>query len=443
MVYYVFNRTNLLHRKGFAMREIKTFPLGDSVTLKTYTDSRFKTISLSVDMIVPLREETAAGYAILPALVSRASREYPDYTALSRRLSELYGATLDSSVRKFGEYQVLTLSAGGISSRYALNGENMFLELSNLLFSILFEPLKDTDGQFPEDGFEQEKRQLLEMKDSEFNDKITYTHRKCERLLFDGERAGIDKYGSRNAVESLTREELLPLWESLLKEARFELYTLGDCAPEPELFQKRFAKMGSASPLHALRFSMPASVARDEEEQALAQSKLSMAFRVEGEESDRLLFQLVNAVFGGTPSSLLFTNVREKMSLCYYCSSSLHYHSKALFVESGVETENLEQVEREVLNQLRELQRGVLSEEDLLSAKLALCNAMHAVGDSLGAVENWYLSRTFESDPGQTPEQAAELILQYTCAQVCEAAGHIYPAAVFRLKGNGAQNDAD
>ena len=32
---------------------------------------------------------------------------------------------------------------------------------------------------------------------------------------------------------------------------------------------------------------------------------------------------LCNAIFGGTPLSKLFLNVREKLSLCYYASSML------------------------------------------------------------------------------------------------------------------------
>ena len=125
------------------MSEIMTYPISDAVTLKSFTDPRFKTMRVSVNMLLPLNKSTAARNAILPSLVGRATREYPDYTALGRRLSYLYGASLGSGVQKIGEYQALGLSAGGIASRYAFGGEDMFAELSGLLLGVLFDPLRD------------------------------------------------------------------------------------------------------------------------------------------------------------------------------------------------------------------------------------------------------------------------------------------------------------
>lgn len=417
------------------MSEIKAERISEAVTLKSFTDPRFKTMKISVDMLVPLTKATAASYAVLASLVSRASREYPDYTALSCKLAELYGASLDSSVRKFGEYQVLTLSAGGISSRYAFGGEDMFAELTHLLFSILFDPFREEDGSFPRDGFEQEKRQMLEMKDSEFNDKITYAHQRCEEILFEGQNAGVNRCGSREEIEALNRESLTEVWKELLASAKFEIFALGDCRPDPELFRAKFRNLGRARDLSILPYCKPDSVKRVTEEQPLSQSKLSLAFRADAAPEERLLFQLMSAVLGGTPSSKLFQNVREKMSLCYYCSAGLLWNSRALFVESGVETENIEKTETAVLDQLKSLQNGEVTEEELLSAKLALCNSLRSVGDSLHAVENWYLSRSFENSL-ETPEQAAERLMAYTAEDVVRASQKLQLAAVYCLKGS-------
>ncbi len=417
-------------------KELQRTPMGPGAAMNSLSDARFKTMRVSVNMLVPLTKETAAPYALLPSLVSRATRQYPDYTALNRRLSELYGATFSSCVRKFGEWQSVGLSAGGIASRYAFGGEDMLEELSRLLCSVLFSPLKDQEGLFPEEGFRQEKRQLLEMKDAEYNDKMTYAHQRCEEILFEGQRAGINRCGSREDIEALGREDLSELWEQLLRTARFEIFTLGDCAPDSAWFAERFGGAGSSQAPGRVAYAEPREVRCVTEEQPLSQSKLSMAFRLDAEPKERMLFQLMSAVFGGTPSSKLFQNVREKMSLCYYCSSSFAGASGALFVESGVETENLEKTQEAVLGQLKALQAGQVTEEELTFAKLALCNALHSVGDSLGAVENWYLSRVFDV-PGQSPEQAVEELMGYTIEDVVEAAGRLRLDTVYWLKGNG------
>lgn len=415
--------------------EIET--IGSAATLRSYTDKRFKTMRLSVNLFLPLRAETAVVYGILPGLVTRATREYPSFAALNQKLSNLYGATLSTSVRRMGTFQVLCLSASGISGRYAFDGDDMTAELSNLLLSAIFTPLLDQDGLFPKEHFLQEQRQLLELKDTEYNDKVAYARQRCEKLLFHGTPGAIDRYGEREEIQTLSEAALPNAWRDAIQTARFELFALGDCTVDPGLFRQKFSSAGGKQALFGMPYTAPEQLVRETEEQAVSQSKLSMGFRVDSRGDERLLFQLTSAVFGGVPSSKLFQNVREKMGLCYYCSSSYQHLSRALFVDSGVETENLAQAEQEILIQLALLQRGELDEEELHSAKLALCNSFRSVGDSLGAVEGWNLGQLFEEIPF-TPEEAAERVMGFTADEVVSAARRVKPAAVFTLKGTGA-----
>ena len=420
------------------MSVLQSQRLSDAVTLHTFTDPRFKTMKVSVNLFLPLEQATAARNAILPSLASRATRAYPDYTALNGRLAQLYGASLSNSVRKMGDFQVLSLSANGISSRYAFGGEDMFAQLTGLLFDVLFDPLKDQEGLFPEEGFRQEQRQLLEMLDSEYNDKMVYAHQRCEELLFQGQNAGLGRCGSRADVEALERRAVTAGWEELLQNAKIEIFALGDCVPDVEAFRARFAGLGKAQPTGLLAYQAPGEARRLTEEQPLSQSKLSMAYLADYTPEERPLFRLMAAALGGVPSSKLFQNVREKMSLCYYCSTGMGAGNRAMFIESGVETANLERAEEAICQQLAALQQGELTEEELLSAKLALVNSQRSVTDSLAAVEGSYLGQAFNGCV-LSQEEAVQQILSYPREQVVEAAGRLRLAAVYTLKG-GAQH---
>ena len=150
--------------------------LADGVMFSAVRDSRFKTMKLSANLIVPLSAETAAANALIGGVLSRSCKAYPDFTALSRKLSSLYGAELNMAVRKAGDNQVLTLSASGLDDRYTLEGVSVAKELSQLLCGVIFEPnLKD--GAFVPEEVEQERRQLLDLIDSEFNEKRIYRQR--------------------------------------------------------------------------------------------------------------------------------------------------------------------------------------------------------------------------------------------------------------------------
>ena len=81
---------------------------------------QFKTARVSAHLVLPLTTpENAALYALVPNIISRATREYPDYTQFGKRLAELYGASVQPGVTRVGDNQILTLAAAGIANPYA------------------------------------------------------------------------------------------------------------------------------------------------------------------------------------------------------------------------------------------------------------------------------------------------------------------------------------
>ena len=116
----------------------------------------------------------------------------------------------------------------------------------------------------------------------------------------------------------------------------------------------------------------------------VAQCKLVLGFRAgrSSADEDVMATRLMSALFGGTPSSKLFLNVREKLSLCYYCSSRFERNKGLLLVESGVEYKNIEKAKKEILAQLGEIQKGNITDEELEAAKLYMANSFRSVSDA-------------------------------------------------------------
>ena len=94
---------------------------------------QFKTARVSAHLVLPLTTpENAALYALVPNMISRATREYPDYTQFGKRLAELYGASVQPGVTRVGDNQILTLAAAGIANPYAFGGEDVQLSLIHI-----------------------------------------------------------------------------------------------------------------------------------------------------------------------------------------------------------------------------------------------------------------------------------------------------------------------
>ena len=151
----------------------------DGVAFSSISDDRFKIGRMGAALITPIAKKAAAANALLSCVLTRSCKKYPDFTALSRKLNSLYGASLYPSFRQIGDYQAITISASGIDDKYV--PESVSSEIAELLCNILFEPNVE-NGLFCDEDIEQERRQLLEIIDSEYNDKRLYAIKKCSKF---------------------------------------------------------------------------------------------------------------------------------------------------------------------------------------------------------------------------------------------------------------------
>lgn len=411
--------------------------ISDGVFFNSVKDSRFKTMKISVNIIVPLAEETASSNALLCGVLTRSCKAYPDFTILSKKLSSLYGADLSSSLRKSGDRQILTLSASGIDDRYAFDGESISKELSSLLCGALFEPYLNGNA-FVESEVEQERRQLLDLIDSEFNDKRIYATGQLVKNMCKNEAFGIKRYGSAEGIKSVTPSSLYDTWQNLLKTAVFEIFYIGDSSADKaqEVFANAFSQI-SRSPIELTNEVIRTAdcVNRITEEMELSQSKLVMGFRTDSAvpDEDVNATRLMCAVLGGTANSKLFCNVREKQSLCYYCSSRFDMQKGILSVDSGVEGENLEKAEKAILKEIADMQSGNISDFEIDATKMAVINSFNSTNDTVSGIDSWYTSQLFNGS-FKTIDELSEEINAVTKEQLVNAAKKLTLDTVYILK---------
>ena len=146
-------------------------------------------------------------------------------------------------------------------------------------------------------------------------------------------------------------------------------------------------------------------------------------------------------IFGGGTYSKLFTIVREQMSLCYFCSARLNRDKGVLLVSSGIETENETKTREAILEQLRAVQRGDVTQETLETSLRSLRDTIRGYTDSPDVLCAWYGSQIFRST-AKTPQQRIEELGAVTLDQVQAAAQNITPDTVFMLAGTGEDHHA-
>lgn len=393
---------------------LKTQEIADGVFFNSIADERYKTNRISVNFISRLDEKNATENAIIPFILEKCSQDYPDFTELNRKLDKLYGATVGGGVKKIGDLQIITLAISSIDDQFALDKEKMSEILSDILAGIVLRPYLP-NGLFDSKIFDVEKQNLIDLIESEINEKRGYAVSRTEEIMGQGTPFGVNKLGSIKDAEKLTNETVLNAYRRIIKASRIEIMFIGcgNSEPSANVFKKAFQsverQLSDDITSQVAKFSGDLKEKTDRFD--VAQSKLVLGFKTQQNSDDVNPLRIMTALYGGTPVSKLFLNVREKMSLCYYCAARYDRIKGVVMVDSGVETDNIEKAKAEILNQLEEIKKGNISDYELASTKLSLKNSFKSIGDSTSGLEAWYLGQRIVNTQNDPEADALKLDL--------------------------------
>ncbi|MEG2087674.1 MAG: insulinase family protein [Angelakisella sp.] len=416
-----------------------------SVSFSSVRDKKFRHNSISVNLIVPLERDKAAATAILPYLLRKGSRHYPDFTLLEQQLCELYGASLSSDVVKYGDRQIVSASISFVDDRFTLDGEVISDRCADLLGDMVLAP-KLENGVFDAADFVLEQQNLIDTIQAEINDKRSYAITQCREMMFAGSPLAVSKYGTVEQAKALTSGEAAARYAELLDTAVIEIMFVGcgDPAPAREKFRQLFAAQNRHPlPLVDCVPPSPAAAPRTQEKRLeVAQAKLVLGMRVTGASSKSEVdaVKLMTTLYGGTPNSRLFLNVREKLSLCYYCAARYDRPTGSILVDIGVEHKNREQAQKAILEQLEVMKAGGFTSDELAETKLAAANGMRSVADSLSAIESWYLVQIMEGTD-HSPEDEVNALAGISAEAVSAAAAKVTLDSVYFLTGLEAPHE--
>ena len=366
---------------------LKTRKIGEGITFSSVTDKRFKTNRLSIHFITELKKDTVTVNALIPQVLKKGFKGCENFTLLNQRLQDLYGAYVEGDIQKRGDDQIMTLCITAIDDKFALNQEPVTARAADILCGMALHPLIEESG-FNEKYVKLEKNALIDTIQAEMNEKRSYAINAMTAAMCEGEPYGLPKYGFEDAVGQITPRSAKEQYDDLIRSARIEvMFTgCGDGESAFAVFQDAFRNVERQyHPLPKITpHAVPAAgeaVRRKTEHMSVNQSKMVLGFGTgtgAGEETVPAN-RLMAAVLGGTPSSKLFVNVREKLSLCYYCAARYDTYKGLLIIDSGVENQNIEKAEKEILAQLDAVRQGDFTEEEYTSALLSLKNAYSGV----------------------------------------------------------------
>ncbi len=419
-----------------------TKTITEGVTFTALKTDKSKYDMLTVNFLFPRTEENTAFSALLSAVIDRGTVKYPDMRSLEIAQEELYAASAEVYTRSMGECMSLTFSASYMNKAYTIEKEDLTDSLLLLLNELMFNPLT-VDGGFLPEYVESEKKNQIDIIRSRLDNKSAYAVRRCVELMCENEAFAIPADGNEETVNKIDGKNLYDFYKKIISESPVHIVFSGN-EDGREIYDKLCKRLS----FYPRNTDIPKNVIIEKaekeksftEEMNISQSKLSIGCRVavKDRQNERLAFTVFKEIFALSPTSKLFVNVREKLSLCYYCSMISHYIKGLFIITAGINACDKDKAYNAIIHELDGMKNGNFTDEEFEVAIRNIKSSLRSVTDSIRSINKFYVAGYLEGKD-TSPLEEADMLDTITREDVIRCANSITVDTVYFLKGGNGE----
>jgi predicted Zn-dependent peptidase len=246
-----------------------------------------------------------------------------------------------------------------------------------------------------------------------------------EEAMFKGHTLGRNIAGTAKSMMAMKRNDVLKYRDAYYVPENMVLVVSGKYpANIMELLQKSFGKVKHGKKQHKEDvYQEPKKHALRVRRQYkdLKQIQVSLGFPIPGRtHEDLFALRLLSIILGGTMSSRLFIEVREKRGLCYTVRAGTDGYDEvgALTVRAGLDAARLPLAAKTIISELQKVaKKGVTSDELQMAKDNMKGGLMLRLEDSSDRAEFYARQELFE-DAVLTPDERLEKYMNVTAADV-------------------------
>lgn len=428
----------------------KKYKLTDTAELDVYRTDKFKTGLLTMSMTLPADKKLSPLTSLLLSMLRRGTEKYRSLREIDLALDELYDTSLSLENFKVGDMHVFGFRASMLSEEYLFDSTDIVSGVLDVMMQMLYHPLLDSDGYFNAKNFESEKINLCDEIRSVKNSTSAYASMRCREIMCADEPFGVTLTGDVDTVMSITREQLTRHLEFVLKNAHTSFSYVGAADPDSvankirAALQRENARFGKPNFENTVIRHAP-TIKRESEQMPVSQSKLLIGMRAGTYLGDDEYFATLvfNEIFGSMQSSKLFLNVRERLGLCYSCYSSFNSYKGIIVASAGISAKNRDAAESEIMNQLRKMQNGDISDAELHAAKKSILSGYTSIYDRKSSIHKFHYGRAIAGITDKDIDSSIRKVSDITVGEVTQAARRVEPDTVFFLEGTDKSSYAE
>ncbi len=350
--------------------------------------TKYKTNVIALRFKETLTKETLGLRAFLPNVVTSKSPLYNSRKKLNEALEELYGATLSQRTFRQGLLSIIEFSITFINHKFTT--EPLLENVLKLFKDVVFNHKNLSKTEF-----------LIEKKIAKDrilafqNNKTSYALNRMIEIMFENSNQSLISIGKLDDIENVSYNQMNNYYKKFIK-SPYDVLISGDFKDSDIKLINTYFK-GSNRQEKIIDYDNKAPNYKEViETDKINQAKVNIGYLLPVRYKDEEFYQaaIFNILFGGDVHSRLFLNVREKHSLCYYVRSQYEPFKGFIYVYAGIDKIRVDLALKVIDEQLTNLKKNLVSDEELLYSKQSYINSLKEAEDNQNRqLDSFYLKK--------------------------------------------------
>lgn len=251
------------------------------------------------------------------------------------------------------------------------------------------------NSKFEEEEIAREKGVIIEEVNMYLDNPIMRVGEVFEECLYGDTPAGWDTIGTKETINAFKRKDFVKYYQSQYKSGNSFVCLAGYIPPKVKsLVEKHFNKYPKGR-------ALPKQEVKEKQNQAqvkLEYKKTDQAHLVLGVRTpaygnpDYAALKMISLALGGSMSSRLFLNLRERNGLCYYVRSGYEAYTDTgyLATQAGVPVDKIKKAIAIIVEEYKKMAEEKISDQELKKIKQFVANKTLLKLEGADQVAGWY-----------------------------------------------------
>ena len=372
----------------------------NSFNLYTIKTDRFKTCFLDIIFYNKIDKDFVTKENVLASMIQHSSSKFPKRKFVVEHSEDLYNAQFFSSRARIGNIRIICFTLNFLDPIYT--DKKYLKDVIKFPFEMLFNP------NIKNDEFDQRTLKIIKNRvradiESVKEAPTRYAIKQAIKNFDENLPAAIEMEGNIKDLNKVNAHNLVDFYKYMLDNYYCDIYLVGNLNTDKinidikSLFNNDIIKTNKFDyQIYNTISSKKEIVEKDNYDQSTLvciydTSKLN-------DYESKYVMSVFNFIFGnGSLTNKLFTNLREKNSLCYSVSSHFQRADNILIIHSGIDAKNKNKALKLIDKSLKEMKDGKFSDEDVDNAIKSLHSALNeSLNNQNSLVSNYFSHNMFD-----------------------------------------------